>query len=86
VEITVPRDREGSFRPGVFERYQRMESPLEEALWKAYLEGVSTRRVTDIADALGGEDLSASGISRLNGRLSERLQDWRERLLSGAYP
>lgn len=60
LEVTVPRDRAGTFRPGVFERYQRMESPLEEALWRAYLEGVSTRAVGDIAEGLGGEGLSAS--------------------------
>lgn len=86
LEIDVPRDRAGSFRSGVFERYRRMESPLEEALLRAYLEGVSTRRVGDLAEALGGEGLSASSISRLNGRLSERLREWRERALSGAYP
>ena len=34
-----------------------MESPLEEALLRAYLEGVSTRRVGDIAETLGGEGL-----------------------------
>ena len=85
LDITVPRDRSGSFRPGVFERYQRMESPLEEALLRAYLEGVSTRRVGDIAEALAGEGISAATISRLNGRLSERLQEWRERPLSGAH-
>ncbi len=86
LDITVPRDRDGSFRPGVFERYRRMESPLEEALLRAYLEGISTRRVGDIAEALAGEGLSASTVSRLNGRLSERLQEWRERPLSGGYP
>jgi putative transposase len=86
LEITVPRDRAGTFRPGVFERYQRMESPLEEALLRAYLEGVSTRRVGDIAEALAGEGISAATVSRLNGRLSERLHAWRERPLSGAYP
>ncbi len=86
LDITVPRDRDGSFRPGVFERYRRMESPLEEALLRAYLEGISTRRVGDIAEALAGEGLSASTMSRLNGRLSERLQEWRERPLSSAYP
>lgn len=86
LEITLPRDREGTFRPGVLERYRRMESPLEEALWRAYLEGVSTRRVGDIAEALAGQGMSASTISRLNGRLSERLAEWRERPLSGEYP
>jgi transposase-like protein len=86
LEIEVPRDRAGTFRPGVFERYRRMESPLEEALLRAYLEGVSTRRVGDIAEALSGEGISAATMSRLNGRLSDRLQQWRERPLSGAYP
>jgi putative transposase len=86
LDLTVPRDRAGTFRPGVFERYRRLESPLEEALLRAYLEGVSTRRVGDIAEALAGEGISASTLSRLNGRLSERLQAWRERPLSGAYP
>lgn len=86
LELSVPRDREGTFRPGVFERYRRMEAPLEEALWRAYLEGISTRRVGDIAKALAGQGLSAAAVSRLNGRLSERLAEWRERPLSGEYP
>lgn len=86
IELSVPRDRAGTFRPGVFERYRRLESPLEEALLVAYLEGVSTRRVGDIAEALAGQGLSAASVSRLNERLSERLQAWRERPLSGAYP
>lgn len=86
LELSVPRDRDGTFQTGVFERYRRMESPLEEALWRAYLEGISTRRVTDIAEALGGEGMSAMSISRLSGRLSERLTEWRERPLTAEYP
>ena len=86
IELRVPRDREGTFRPGVFERYRRMESPLEEALWRAYVEGVSTRRVADIAHALAGQGMSAAAVSRLSGRLSARLREWRERPLAGAYP
>jgi transposase-like protein len=42
--------------------------------------------VGDIAEALSGEGLSAATVSRLNGRLSERLQTWRERPFTGAYP
>ena len=47
---------------------------------------VSTSRVGDIAQALSGWRISASSIGRLNGRLSERLQAWRERPLSGTHP
>lgn len=84
--LRVPRDREGTFQTGVFERYRRMESPLEEALWRAYLEGVSTRRVSDIAEALSGQGVSAAAVSRLNGRLSERLEAWRARPIEGEHP
>ena len=63
-----------------------MESPPEETLWRGYLERNSTRRVGDIAEALSGERLSGSSISRMKCRLSERLQAWRGRPLSGAYP
>ena len=86
LDIEVPRDRAGTFRPKVFERYRRMERPLETALEQAYLEGLSTRRVGDIARALSGGGLSASGVSRLNARLGERLKAWRERPLEGCFP
>lgn len=86
LELAVPRDRAGTFRPKVFQRYRRMEQPLEQALERAYLEGVSTRRVGDIARELTGGTLSASSMSRLNGRLAERLRAWRERPLEGSYP
>lgn len=53
---------------------------------EAYLEGASTRRVGDLAQALAGEGLRASAVSRLSCRMSERLQAWRERPLSSSYP
>lgn len=62
--------------PGVFERYCRIESRMEEALRRAQPEGGRTHSVGDIQTALGGEGLSGGTISRLNGRFSERLVEW----------
>jgi transposase-like protein len=85
-DIQVPRDREGQFQPLVFERWQRLEDPLADALRQMYLEGVSTRAVAAITTALCPEDLSASRMRRLNEELTTQLQQWRERPLSSAYP
>lgn len=85
-DIRVSRDREGQFQPLVFERWQRLEDPLADALRQMYLEGVSTRDVAAITTALCQEDLSASQMSRLNGDLRAQWKQWRERPLSSSYP
>ena len=48
--LRVPRDREGRFCPGIFDRYQRSEKALVLALQESYLQGVSTRKVKRITD------------------------------------
>lgn len=85
-DVPVPRDRAGTFDPVVFERWQRIEAPLEETLRQMYLEGVSTRKSAPITAALCQEELSASAVSRLNADLSEKLQQWGERPLTQADP
>jgi len=39
----IPKDREGRFQTGLFERYQRSEKALVLALQEMYLQGVSTQ-------------------------------------------
>jgi transposase-like protein len=50
-----------------------------------YLQGVSTRRVTDITEALCGTAVSAGRLSRLNHKVGDELQKWRERPLARKY-
>ena len=51
-QLQLPRDREGEFFTEVFERYKRMTGDVEEAVLEMYLQGVSTRRVSSITQAL----------------------------------
>src|ERR671910_3408063 len=52
-----------------------------------YVEGVSTRKVKDITEALCGTSFSKSLVSSLAGSLDSELEVWRERRLEGtAYP
>ncbi len=83
----MPQDREGTFSTRLFSRYQRNEKALCLALMEMYVEGVSTRKVKDITEALCGTSFSKSLVSSLAGSLDAELEAWRSRPLEGeAYP
>src|SRR5947209_10520486 len=85
--LLVPQDREGTFSTALFARYQRSEKALVLALMEMYLEGVSTRKVQDITEALCGTTFSKSLVSQLVGKLDAELTAWRTRRLDDMpYP
>ena len=87
LNLLVPQDREGTFSTRLFSRYQRNEKALCLALMEMYVEGVSTRKVKDITEALCGTSFSKSLVSSLAGSLDAELEAWRSRPLEGeAYP
>jgi putative transposase len=87
LNLLVPQDREGTFSTRLFSRYQRNEKALCLALMEMYVEGVSTRKVKDVTEALCGTSFSKSLVSSLAGRLDSELEAWRERRLEAkAYP
>jgi len=86
IELSVPRDREGTFQPSLFARYQRSEKALLLALMEMTLEGVSTRKVAAITEALCGTSFSKSLVSSLAADLDDRLEAWRNRRLDGEWP
>src|SRR6266851_3543382 len=83
--LKVPRDREGQFHSQVFERYQRYEPEVAEALTQMFVSGVSTHKVGEVAQTLTGVAPSASAVSRLNRTLTEQYEAWRERSLHSHY-
>jgi len=84
LSLSVPMDREGTFRTELFDRYQRSEKALVGTLMEMYLEGVSTRKVKEVTEALCGTSFSKSTVSRLVGSLDADLAAWRERRLDVA--
>jgi putative transposase len=86
IELRVPQARDGSFSPELFARYQRSEQALVLSLMEMYVQGVSTRKVTAITEALCGTSFSKSQVSALTSRLDTELAAWRERPLETAYP
>src|SRR4029079_7622090 len=86
LELRVPQDRAGRFSTELFERYQRSEEALVAALAEMYVQGVSTRKVKAVTEALCGHSFSASSISQINKSLDASLKAFAERRLEEAYP
>ncbi|HPA66477.1 MAG TPA: IS256 family transposase, partial [Caldisericia bacterium] len=86
VDLEIPKLRTLKFETAIIQRYQRRETSVEEALVEMYLAGVSTRRIEDITELLWDAKLSAGTVSRLNGKVYEQIEAWRQRPLEGQYP
>jgi putative transposase len=84
-DLKVPRDREGEFHTQVFERYNRYEPEVAEALTQMFVSGTSTHKVGAVAQTLMGVAPSASAVSRLNQTLTEQFEAWREHPLLTHY-
>ena len=85
--LQVPRLRQGTFTPELFERWQRSELALLGALVEMVVQGVSTRKVSAVVEELCGAQVSKSLVSDLCQRLDPPVSAWRGRGLSAsAYP
>jgi len=81
--FAVPQVRNGGFYPSALEKGTRTEQALNIALAEMYVQGVSTRKVTDILVKLLGPEVSISStqVSRAAEQLDAGLAAWRERPL-----
>jgi putative transposase len=86
IELKVPRVRDGSFFPSLLEPRRRAERALVAVVQEAYLQGVSTRRVDDLVQALGMQGISKSQVSRMCAELDKEVERFRTRKLEGPYP
>jgi putative transposase len=84
-DLNVPRDRAGQFHTQAFEHYCRYEPQIAEGLTQMFVAGASTQKVGDVAQTLMGVTPSASAVSRLNQRLTQQFEAWRERPLQAHW-
>jgi transposase-like protein len=79
----VPQVRGGGFYPSALEKGTRTERAVNLALAEMYVQGVSTRKVIAVLQALLGPDVAVSStqVSRVAEQLDAGLAAWRERPL-----
>jgi transposase-like protein len=83
-DLPVPRTR-GGFRTEVFERYQRRQAELDQAICEMFVAGVSTARVGEVLEALSGTQPSPSTVSRVFHGLEAEFEQWKQRPLQAHY-
>jgi putative transposase len=86
IDVTVPRSREQGAPIDVIGRYQRRSPEIDEMMVEAYVSGVSQRKMADVTDALMGERVGRSTVSRVAKRLDEAVEELRQSPIEGAHP
>jgi transposase-like protein len=83
LSLRVPQVRgaETPFYPSVLERGQRHERALVLALAEMYVQGIATRRVTEVLETMCGCGVSSEQVSRASSLLDAELEKWRTRPL-----
>lgn len=69
------------YHPSLFARYQRSERALLVACAEMYYLGVSTRKVGEVLEKMGGFSLSAATVSQVACEVDEKLAAFRSRPL-----
>jgi transposase-like protein len=86
IEVTVPRTRTQGSATGVLGRYQRRTAELDALLTTAYVHGVSHRKAGELTDALLGERVSRSTVSRVTKRLDGEVAALQRAPITGEHP
>ena len=86
VELRIPKLRRGSYFPTFLEPRRMAEKALTAVIQEAYIQGISTRSVDDLVQAMGGSGISKSQVSRLCEEIDERVHAFLDRPIEGDWP
>jgi transposase-like protein len=82
LELDVPQVRGCEpYHPSLFNKWQRSERALLAACGEMYFQGVSTRNVRQVLEAMCQGEISAMTVSRVAAELDQKLSEFRVRRL-----
>lgn len=87
ITLHVPKHRDGQpFKTKIFDSYSRSETALVASMAEMVVNGVSTRKVTQVMETLCGKSYSKSAVSGLCKDLDEQVEEFRRRPITDRYP
>jgi putative transposase len=86
VEITVPRDRSGSFEPQLIPKHQRRFPGVDERILSLYARGMTNREIAAHLQEMFGADISPNLISTITDTVADEVRVWQARALDALYP
>ena len=87
ITLHVPKHRDGeAFHTMIFDNYGRSEAALIVTMAEMVVNGVSTRKVSQVMETLCGKTYSKSTVSSACKELDKKVKEFRERPLTEEYP
>jgi putative transposase len=86
VEITVPRDRDGSFEPQIVRKRQRRLGGIDGIVLSLSAKGLTTGEVSAHLAEVYGASVSKDTISTITDRVLDGMAEWQSRPLDRVYP
>lgn len=86
VQISVPRDRNGSFEPQLVRKGQTRLTQMDDQILALYAKGMTTREIVAMFEELYGAEVSATLVSNVTEAVLERVVEWQHRPLEPVYP
>lgn len=85
MDVSVPRDREGSFKPKAIPKRTKDVSGIEDKVLSMYARGMSQRDIADTVEDIYGFDISHETISTITDRVIGTAEEWQNRPLKKFY-
>ncbi len=86
VEISVPRDRDGSFEPKIVRKRQRRLSGVDEMVISPAAKGLTTGEISAHLDQVYGAQVSKQTISTITDKVIDGMAEWQNRPLDPVCP
>ena len=86
MNISVPRDRDGSFDPVIIPKRTKDISDIDRKVISMYAKGMSQRDISDTIEDIYGFKVSHEMISQITDCVLEELNEWQNRPLKKFYP
>jgi putative transposase len=86
IPLRIPKVRHGTYFPSLLNPRRRSEKALLAVVQQAYIQGVSTRKVDDLLQALGLTGIDKSKVSRICKELDSVVEAFRNWPLTDGYP
>lgn len=86
VEITTPRDRDGTFEPQLIKKNQTRITQMDSQILSLYAKGMTTREIVATFKEMYDADVSPTLISKVTDAVKEQVAEWQNRPLDAIYP
>ncbi len=85
VDVTVPRDRAGTFEPVIVPKHHRKLGSVEELVLSLTSKGLTSGEISAHLSEIYGASVSKDTICRITDRVSDEMNEWLARPLDPVY-